>query len=93
MMTKEMMITAIEALEADASLWDEEEYCLDVTLNDLEGSYNFWKEVDREYDDEEAVNAFLEMLDNECICREDNFYVVYHFEDFDVQIGYASFDI
>ena len=93
MMTREMMLTAIEALGADASLWDEEDYCLDVTLEDFEGFDADWSEVDREYDDEEAVDAFLEMLEAECSSREGDFYVVYHFEGFDVQLGYASFDI
>jgi hypothetical protein len=93
MMTREMMLTAIEALGADASLWDEEDYCLDVTLEDFEGFDADWSEVDREYDDEEAVEAFLEMLEAECSSREGDFYVVYHFEGFDVQLGYASFDI
>lgn len=93
MMTREMMLTAIEALGADASLWDEEDYCLDVTLEDFEGFDADWSEVDREYDDEEAVEAFLEMLEAECSSREGDFYVVYHFEGFDVRLGYASFDI
>lgn len=93
MMTREMMLTAIEALGADASLWDEKDYCLDVTLEDFEGFDADWSEVDREYDDEEAVEAFLEMLEAECSSREGDFYVVYHFEGFDVQLGYASFDI
>ena len=93
MMTREMMLTAIETLGADASLWDEEDYCLDVTLEDFEGFDADWSEVDREYDDEEAVEAFLEMLEAECSSREGDFYVVYHFEGFDVRLGYASFDI
>ena len=93
MMTREMMLTAIEALGADASLWDEKDYCLDVTLEDFEGFDADWSEVDREYDDEEAVEAFLEMLEAECSSREGDFYVVYHFEGFDVRLGYASFDI
>lgn len=92
MMTREMMVTAIEALGADASLW-EDENMLDVTFEDFEGFDDDWSEVDREYDDEEAVDAFLEMLERECVSQEGDFYVVYHFEGFDVQVGYASFDI
>jgi hypothetical protein len=93
MMTREMMLAVIEALGADASLWDEEAYCLDVTLEDFEGFDENWSEIDREYDDEEAVDAFLEILETECLSSEGNFYVVYHFEGFDVRLGYASFDI
>ena len=92
-MTREMMIAAIEALGADASLWERSDGMLDVTLEDFEGFDDDWSEVDREYDDEEAVDAFLEMLEAECSSQEGDFYVVYHFEGFDVQLGYASFDI
>jgi len=93
MMTREMMLAAIEALGADASLWDEEDYCLDVTLEDFEGFDEEWSEIDREYDDPEAVERFEEMLETECLSQEGDFYVVYHFEGFDVRLGYASFDI
>lgn len=93
MMTREMMLAAIEALGNDASLWDEEDYCLDVTIEDFAGFDEDWCEVEREYDNEEAVDAFLEMLDTQCVSREGDFYVTYHFNGFDVQIGFASFDI
>lgn len=93
MMTREMMLAAIEALGDDVSLWDEEEYCLDVTIRDFIGFDEYWHEVMRKYDDEKAVDAFLEMLDAQCVSREGDFYVTYHFEGFDVQIGFASFDI
>ena len=93
MMTKEMMIAAIEALGADASLWDKEAYCLNVTIEDFDGFDDDWSEIDREYDDPEAVAAFLEMLETECVSLEDDYYVIYHFEGFDVKIGYASYDV
>ena len=92
-MTKEMMIKTIKALGADASLWDEEDYCLDVTIEDFEGFDEHWCEIDREFDDEDAVDAFLEMISDTCLSREGDFYVTYHFDGFDVRIGYASFDI
>lgn len=93
MMTREMMIAAIETLGADASLWERSDGMLDVTLEDFEGFDDDWSEVDREYDDEEAVDAFLEMLNRECVSQEGDYYVTYHFEGFDVRLGYASFDI
>ena len=92
-MTREMMLTAIEALGEDASLWEYSDGTLGVTIEDFEGFDDEWSEVDREYDDEEAVDAFLEMLEAECSSQEGDFYVVYHFEGFDVRLGYASFDI
>ena len=92
-MTREMMVAAIEALGADASLCERSDGMLDVTLQDFEGFDDDWSEIDREFDDEEAVDAFLEMLEAECSSQKGDFYVVYHFEGFDVQLGYASFDI
>jgi len=93
MMTREMMLAAIEALDTDASLWDEEAYCLDVTLEDFGGFDENWCEIDLEYNNPEMVDAFLEMLETECTSKEDDFYVIYHFEGFDVRLGYASFDV
>lgn len=93
MMSREMMLAAIEALGDDADLFDAEDYCLDVTLEDFEGFDDDWNEIMREYDDAEAVDAFLEMLEAECSSCEGDFYTVYHFEGFDVRLGYASFDI
>lgn len=92
MMTREMMIAAVETLGADASYYVREDE-INVTLEDFEGFDDDWSEVDREYDDEEAVNAFLEMLERECVSQEGDFYVTYHFDGFDVQLGYASFEI
>ena len=93
MMTREMMVVAVKALGTDASFWERSDGTLDVTLEDFEGFDDDWSEVDREYDDEEAVDAFLEMLERECVSQEGDFYVTYHFEGFNVELGYASFDI
>ncbi len=92
MMTKEMMMTTIESLGEDADLWVSGN-TLNVDLNDFEGFTSDWDEIDREYDDPEAVNAFLEMLGAECTSQEGDFYITFHFDGFDVVLGYASFDI
>lgn len=93
MITREMMIAAIKNLGADATLWEYSDGLLEVTFEDFEGFDEDWSEIFREYDNEEAINTFLEMLDRECVSCEDDLYVTYHFEGFDVQVGYASFDI
>ena len=64
MMTYEMMKKAIEALGDDATLWVHDDV-LDVTFEDFEGFDDDWDEVMREYDDEDAVDAFSEMLERE----------------------------
>lgn len=94
MMTLEMMVAQIEALGQDASYWyDEEDRELHVTIDDFEGFDDDWSEVMREYDDEEAVDAFEDMLEAESVSSEGDFYRYYEFEDFSVCLGYSSFDI
>lgn len=92
MMNYEMMVKEIKGLGEDAFLYEYDDE-LDVTLNDFEGFDEDWEEIDRDYDNEEAVNAFLEMLERECESKEGDFYVTYHFNGFNVKIGYGSFDI
>ena len=92
MMTREMMMEALEALGADV-FYSVDEEGFDVILEDFDGFDDDWSEVFRDYDDEEAVDAFLEMLEAECSSQEGDFYVVYHFEGFDVKLGYASMDV
>lgn len=94
MMTLEMMIATVEALGQDASYyWDEEENELSVTIDDFAGFDENWSEIMRDYNNPEAVTAFLKMLKTECNYIEDDFYVYYHFDDFKVTVGYSSFDI
>ena len=93
MMTREAMLATIKALGDDATIFDEHDYCLAVTIEDFEGFTKNWEEIDRDFDNPEAVRAFLEMLEAECLYKDGDFYVTYHFDGFDVEIGYASFDI
>lgn len=92
MMTLEKMIAVVRGLGADAKMWLFKKV-LHVDLQDFEGFDDDWSVVEREYDDEEAVNTFREMLEAECLSHEGDFYVVYHFKSFDVKLGYASFEI
>ena len=92
MMTYEMMKKAIEDLGDDATLWVHDDV-LDVTFEDFEGFDDDWDEVMREYDDEDAVDAFIEMLERECVAKEGDFYATYLFDGFKVKVGYASYDI
>lgn len=92
MMTLEMMVEMLEALGNDVT-FDVDGTNIDVTVEDFGGFDEDWSEIDREFDDEEAVDAFLETLTRECVSQEGDFYVVYHFEGFDLELGYGSFDI
>ena len=51
-----------------------------------------WCEVFRDYD-EEAVAELVEWLEEHAVEVEDDFYAVYHFEGFEVHLGYGSYDI
>lgn len=92
MMTFEMMVAAIEAL-ADDALYDVIDGEIHVTLYDFEGFDDDWCEIMRDYDDEQAVEAFLQMLADECLSSDGDFYEYYEFDGFTVKLGYASFDI
>lgn len=96
MMTREMMWKVLEEV-ADITVWedtaDEDEEGFHVTVEDFGGFDEDWCELEREYEDEEGLDAFLKMLERECVSKEGDMYVVYHFEDFDVEVGFASFDI
>ena len=63
-----------------------------ITIDDFEGFDDDWSEVMRDYD-EEAEGTLIEWLEEHCISEEGDLYSYYHFEDFDVQLGYTSFDI
>lgn len=92
MMTKEMMMTTIEALGEDATAYTIGD-TIHVTLEDFEGFSEDWDEISREYDDPDAVEEFLGMLTMECVRTGGDFYLNYYFDDFTVVVGYASFDI
>ena len=93
MMTKEKMISIIEDLGNDASLWENPNWTLEITLQDFEGFDDEWNEVDREYDNQNKIDDFFKILNTECISKEIDFYTTYHFKNFNVEIGYASDDI
>lgn len=66
---------------------------LEITLNDFEGFDDDWEEVMREFDNPEAVDAMIEWLRVNANKVIDDFYTEFHFDNFVVEVGYASFDI
>jgi hypothetical protein len=92
-MTKEQIIEVMNSLGEDVTYWDYDNV-LHVTLEDFAGFDENWNEVDRDYDNPEAVNDFLIMLEDSChVYDNDGLYELYRFDDFDVKLGCASFDI
>ena len=92
----EIIIAMLEQMSEDVDYrvreCDDELPELVITVDDFEGFDEDWSEIMRDYD-EEAVDGLIEWLEEHCISEDGDFYSYYHFEEFDVQLGYSSFDI
>ena len=86
------LMTLIDACKNDVDFF-EEDRMIDLTIIDFEGFDDNWNEVMRDYDNPNAVDALLDWLNANCVSKVDEFYVIYSFDGFAVQLGYASFDI
>jgi hypothetical protein len=87
----ELVMERLEMLGADVSV-DAREGVIDVVVEDFEGFDDEGEEIFLDYDSE-AIEDFEEWLKEHCLKYCEDFYQYYHFEDFQVIIGYASFDI
>ena len=77
----------------DVSVWEHEGCgCIALTIEDFDGFDEDWCEQFRDYD-EDAVDALLEWLEEHALSVDGDFYTYYQFEDFEVRVGYASYDI
>lgn len=65
----------------------------DLTYNDFDGFDEHWNEIEREYDNEDAVDALEDWMNEHCTSKVGDFYVDYIFPGFTVQVGYSSYDI
>ena len=63
-----------------------------ITIEDFAGFDDNWSEVMRDFNDGEMINALFAFL-HQADEIEDDFYVRYHFTDFSVVVGYASYNI
>ena len=84
-------------VEKDVSIWeveaDEEDVALiRLTVEDFDGFDEHWHEITRYYD-VDAVDALVDWLEAQCLSMEDEYCMTYHFDGFDVSVGYASYDI
>ena len=83
----------VNACGVDVELYRYSDGTYNLTLEDFEGFDDDWNEVEREYENEEAVDALLDWLEDNCIDKTERLYIHYVFPDFQVTLGYASFDI
>ena len=91
-----VIIAMLEKMVEDVDYYvreiDGEKPELVITVEDFEGFDEDWSEIMRDYD-EEAVDGLIEWLEEHCISEDGDFYSYYHFEEFDVELGYSSYDI
>jgi len=64
-----------------------------ITFDNFGGFDEDGCEIDREFVKPELVDAIIEWLDENALFVEDDYYILYHFEGYSVQVGYTSFDI
>ena len=86
-------IQMVDACGDDATLERRSDGTYALTIEDFEGFDERWAEIEREYDNPDAVDALLDWLEAHCTGRDDNLYIHYVFSDFQLTFGYASFDI
>lgn len=65
---------------------------IDLTIKDFDGFDENWREIFRDYD-VEAVDELIEWLEEHAVEVDEDFYIVYYFEGFEVHLGYGSYDI
>ena len=92
----EIIIAMLEKMGEDVEYRvreiEEEKPELVITIDDFEGFDEDWSEIMREYDID-AVHDLIDWLEEHCISEDGDFYSYYYFEEFDVQLGYSSYDI
>ena len=66
---------------------------ISLTIYDFDGFDDDYCEIEREFEDAEAVEQVLEWLEENADYEEGDFYTYYHFGDIVVEVGYTSFDI
>ena len=92
-MKKELLEMLNKLEETNDVDFYESENTLHVDFNDFEGFDEDGEEIDRNYENGELVHQVLSFLENNCKEQEEDFYKKFIFDDFNVIVGYSSFDI
>ena len=88
-----MILDRLTALGDDVLFSIDDDGTIHATLQDFEGFDEHWHEVEREYDDEDAVDAFLEWCEETADTYTTDLASDYHFGDITLWVCYASADI
>lgn len=86
------LISLINACGNDVYFYQESNQFY-ITFQDFLGFNDDWEEEMRDYDNPTEVAYLENWLENNCIKKEEDFYTIYFFKDFSVQVDYASYDI
>ena len=65
----------------------------EVIFDDFDGFDDDWNEIERPFENEDAIEQLYAWLEKNCNEKEDTLYEYYYFDDFSVEIGYSSYDI
>lgn len=65
---------------------------ISIEIDDFAGFDDDWNETFNDIDDD-VVDAVLDYLKENADSIEEDFYTTYHFNGFDVVVGYTSYDI
>ena len=88
-----MILDRLTALGDDVLFSIDDDGTIHATLQDFEGFDEHWCEVEREYDDEDAVDAFLEWCEETADSYTADIASDYLFGDITLWVCYASADI
>ena len=91
-MTIEMITAQLDRISED-SWYDVDDNRVNLTINDFDGFDDNWREIDREFVDEDTVEEVLDWLEESADYVDGDFYHYYHFGDIVIEVGYTSFDI
>lgn len=92
-MKEEILKLAKELEEVEDVYINETEDIIHLDFNDFEGFDENYEEVDREYVFPEKVDKLYNFLKDNCKEHIMDFYQTFVFEDFNVKVGFTSFDI
>jgi hypothetical protein len=92
MTTIETITAQLDRISADSEYTVKGNH-IRLIINDFEGFDDLWGEIDREFVDEDAVEAVLEWLEENADFVDGDFYHYYYFGNIVVKVGYTSFDI
>lgn len=86
-MTRTELVNTLNALGNDV-FYSKYKNDFNVTIIDAD-----WGEINRDFDNPQAVEDFEKALENKCNYFEGDYCKTYYFDDFTVWLGRASYDI